>query len=449
MSLFFSQIILNQLIMKRKNFLKVAGTIGVGSMLPLSKIGNLLNAATLGEPPVACTLSPSETRGPFPLFADTAVASQTALVRSNMVGDYPIASGQTSGVPLTLTITVQNLNCTPVPNAKVYLWHCSKNGLYSGYSNAMNAGQAAYTYFRGIQTTDSNGQVTFQTIYPGWYNGRLPHFHVEAYVGNVLKHTSQFAFPLYTETAKSTYTVFNNSGVGVSANNYGYSIPSGASNTAYSADNVFSDIASSQILNPTGSISAGFAASGTFIFDQAVIPLELMSFKGGLENKQTKLWWTTANEVRISHFEIERSNHPSKNYQSIGQIKSQNQSNLTQYNFVDDSILTDDIMYYRLKINGLDGEIEYSKVVVVNRAVVSQMHLSPNPTKAELVLQHPEAYAATYVKFVTLDGRLMATGQIEKGVKASSFEVSWFPKGTYFLIVESGIDRHVFQFVKM
>ena len=54
------------------------------------------------------------------------------------------------------------------------IWQCDAAGSYSQYGT-----QTAQTYLRGIQTTDSSGQVTFTTIYPGWYAGRATHIHVD------------------------------------------------------------------------------------------------------------------------------------------------------------------------------------------------------------------------------------------------------------------------------
>ena len=44
-------------------------------------------------------------------------------------------------------------------------------GVYSGVQG--NSGN----FLRGFQRTDANGQATFQTIYPGWYQGRAVHIH--------------------------------------------------------------------------------------------------------------------------------------------------------------------------------------------------------------------------------------------------------------------------------
>ena len=102
-------------------------------------------------------MTPTETIGPYPSLAD--------LFRSD------IREGK-SGTLLTLTVKVVNANssCAAVPNANVEIWHVDAAGNYSQYGT-----QTTQTYLRGIQTTNSNGEVTFVTIYPGWYQGRATH----------------------------------------------------------------------------------------------------------------------------------------------------------------------------------------------------------------------------------------------------------------------------------
>ena len=47
---------------------------------------------------------------------------------------------------------------------------------------------------RGIQRTDANGIATFQTVYPGWYQGRAVHIHIKVHVGGNVVHTGQLFF---------------------------------------------------------------------------------------------------------------------------------------------------------------------------------------------------------------------------------------------------------------
>ena len=58
---------------------------------------------------------------------------------------------------------------------------------------------------RGIQLTDDNGQVTFQTVYPGWYQGRITHVHFQVFLDSGLAATSQIAFP--EEATAAVYAV--------------------------------------------------------------------------------------------------------------------------------------------------------------------------------------------------------------------------------------------------
>src|SRR5262249_40310184 len=93
-------------------------------------------------------------------------------IRSNIDG-----SSIQTGIPLTLTITVVDSenSCIGLQNAQVDIWHCNADGVYSGEDVENTVG---LTWLRGYQLTDSEGQVTFTTIFPGWYQGRTTHIHL-------------------------------------------------------------------------------------------------------------------------------------------------------------------------------------------------------------------------------------------------------------------------------
>lgn len=192
-----------------------------------------------------CTLTATEVDGPYPLYA---ILSNATLVRSD------IRESKT-GIPLTLTLTVQDLSngCTPIAGAAIYIWHCDKDGLYSGYSASNNAGQAGLTYLRGIQVTNANGQVTFTTIYPGWYAGRITHIHMQVYLNNNLAvtatATSQMAFP-----QAITQEVYSSAL---------YSKGQNSSVSSFAADNIFSDGTGTEMLSISGDTANGYNASLT------------------------------------------------------------------------------------------------------------------------------------------------------------------------------------------
>lgn len=173
--------------MERKIFLKKSlGLIGISAVLAEAcgkdvtgtDTGADTETGTTGD----CVVSPTETEGPYPYPSGEI---------NNPLNRADITGGQT-GVALALTITVVNANndCAAVENARVDIWHCNKDGDYSGYGSF--TGQ---TFLRGYQLGDANGAVTFNTIYPGWYSGRATHIHAEVFVDNVMKKTTQLAFP--------------------------------------------------------------------------------------------------------------------------------------------------------------------------------------------------------------------------------------------------------------
>lgn len=169
--------------MKRSDFLKGLGLAGIGSVMPWRTPAT--HAAPPKPPGVDCILIPNETAGPYPLD----LSSDASKFRQDVTEGRP-------GVPLTLALTVVNVNlgCAPIANARVDIWHCDKDGVYSGYVQP-GSNTVGQTFMRGIQLTDANGRVEFRTIYPGWYSGRITHIHFQVFLSSVLSATSQMAFP--------------------------------------------------------------------------------------------------------------------------------------------------------------------------------------------------------------------------------------------------------------
>jgi len=110
------------------------------------------------------------------------------------------------GQQLELTITIVDAkNGESLAGVDVDLWHCNATGHYSGYDVDPDAlpenisnGQIATnndTFLRGRLTTNAEGQVTFLTIYPGWYTLRTPHIHLKVIEGEICNTTTQLYLP--------------------------------------------------------------------------------------------------------------------------------------------------------------------------------------------------------------------------------------------------------------
>jgi hypothetical protein len=70
--------------------------------------------------------------------------------------------------------------CLGVPSLYVDIWNCNATGVYSGINVTGNVADGGWdsTFLRGIQSTDDDGVVAFETIFPGHYEGRAIHTHL-------------------------------------------------------------------------------------------------------------------------------------------------------------------------------------------------------------------------------------------------------------------------------
>ncbi|OJJ38293.1 hypothetical protein ASPWEDRAFT_24240 [Aspergillus wentii DTO 134E9] len=120
-------------------------------------------------------LAPDILQGPFYVTGE--------LVRRSIREDQP-------GVPLDLDIQLIDVNtCEPMVGAYVDVWNCNATGVYSGVvgdgnGNANDKANLNTHFLRGIQQTDSDGVIQFETLFPGYYNHRATHVH-EAHASHV------------------------------------------------------------------------------------------------------------------------------------------------------------------------------------------------------------------------------------------------------------------------
>jgi protocatechuate 3,4-dioxygenase beta subunit len=200
----------------RRRFLTTTLALGTALQFPLR------SEAAQSQDAGLCRLSAEQEIGPYYL--------EDNLLRSE------ITEGKV-GVPLILDIAIiDERRCAPLANAVVDIWHCDALGVYSGFTkigssqpamppgpppggweDRSHAGFAhdgpppgpppqnkptdKLTFLRGIQRTDSRGNVTFHTIVPGLYAGRTNHIHFKVRVqdaslaGEHVSHVGQVFFP--------------------------------------------------------------------------------------------------------------------------------------------------------------------------------------------------------------------------------------------------------------
>jgi len=141
-----------------------------------------------------CVVRPTQTEGPY--FVDE------RLNRSDIRTD-PTDGTVKPGTPLALTVAVSRISggaCRPLEGAQVDIWHCDAMGLYSDVEDR-RFNTIGRKFLRGYQTSDARGEATFQTIVPGWYEGRTVHIHVKVRTDPRSRRGYEFTSQMYFDDA--------------------------------------------------------------------------------------------------------------------------------------------------------------------------------------------------------------------------------------------------------
>jgi hypothetical protein len=143
----------------------------------------------------------------------------------------------------------------------------------------------------------------------------------------------------------------------------------------------------------------------------SLLPVTGIELGGSASDKQVKLSFKALNEHEMGNYAIERS-ADGTSFTNIGSLQASNANQASaSYSFTDNQPIEGN-NYYRIKGSSINGQIQYSNVVVVKFGVhVSSVAIVPNP--------------------------------IER--KTLKLKVSQLAKGNYHISVTDAIGRSIFQ----
>ena len=178
----------------RREAVRAAGMAGAAYIVAPSLLAACSNPRAAQAATQAATkcakLTPELTEGPY--WVNTMLRRADVRANTKTAGSSP---GVGSGVPLELTINVLDASkdCKPLDGVAVDIWHANAHGVYSDETSQQAGGgtsggdTSGENFLRGYQITGKDpglhrkpvaGQVSFKTIWPGWYTSRAIHIHV-------------------------------------------------------------------------------------------------------------------------------------------------------------------------------------------------------------------------------------------------------------------------------
>jgi|GEM_PF-5988706 len=188
-------------------------------------------------------------------------------------------------------------------------------------------------------------------------------------------------------------------------------------------------------------IGAGY--SGFSIFapgggdgNTTALPISLLYFNTGCEDKAVKVLWATASELNTDYFTIERSTD-GINYTAVGSVEAAgNSTQKREYQFLDKAPLAGS--YYRLVETDLDGSVYYHGI----REISCGGHNDHNPaiyyTPAEGIISILEATGKIPEAIHVFDasGRLISNNVLRYSSNRYILpEALYWPKGVYIVSI--------------
>ncbi len=140
----------------------------------------------------------------------------------------------------------------------------------------------------------------------------------------------------------------------------------------------------------------GCFSADTVVVTVGTVPLKMINYKLLMINEPSLLqgtkqsvenFWTTANEVNVSHFNVQRSTND-KDFITIGKVAAQNK-NSNEYRFYDSPPVEGlGVVYYRIESIDFDGKKQYSEIRTLNikPQTLKGVGISPNPAKTNVTV---------------------------------------------------------------
>ncbi len=174
-----------------------------------------------------------------------------------------------------------------------------------------------------------------------------------------------------------------------------------------------------------------------------VLAPSILSFDGRLQNDAIDLKWTTAQQENLKNIEIEKS-VDGVEFQRIGIVNKSGTKTGDSYSFKD--LFVNEVNYYRLRMNEMNGNNLLSKTVVIkNDDLKQKVWVTGNPFNDFIDLQMANTTSRVKLQLVTIAGEIIA----QKEISTPKQQLRWWisnklSNGIYILKIIT--DKEVFSF---
>ncbi|MFK7783506.1 MAG: T9SS type A sorting domain-containing protein, partial [Crocinitomicaceae bacterium] len=173
------------------------------------------------------------------------------------------------------------------------------------------------------------------------------------------------------------------------------------------------------------------------------LPVELIHFSGMRNDREVMLNWTTATELDNDYFVVERSDD-GQEWQAFDLVfGSGTSTEVTDYEVTDSSPF-DDVTYYRLRQVDYSGNMNFSKVIAVDRQQFTSLEIYPNPGKNSVTVRSERNYEQLKVTDIHGKEIISLEGLDEY---QTHLEVADWKNGIYYVTLSSSFGARTERLV--
>jgi PQQ-dependent dehydrogenase (s-GDH family) len=203
-------------------------------------------------------------------------------------------------------------------------------------------------------------------------------------------------------------------------------------------------------------IEASIASFSSFYFmsTSASLPVNLITFTGRSQNDASLLQWVVDNQDKVDHYVIERSSN-NVDFNKIGSVNVKGiNTEKINYNFSDlNASKIASSLFYRLKIEDIDGTFKYSNVINITfgSVTLTTVNVYPNPVKEKASILINSANDETAkLKIVDNTGRIINQRNltIRKGRNNFEIDMSELPTGLYYIDINGTTFNQKIKLIK-
>ncbi len=192
----------------------------------------------------------------------------------------------------------------------------------------------------------------------------------------------------------------------------------------------------------------GYYSRDTVKVNVGTVPLKMMNYELRMMNdRQIENRWVTANEVNVSHFNIQRSTN-NKDFVSVGKVSANNKS-YNEYSFIDVQFPSLEVLgvgYYRIESIDKNGKKDYSETRTLNfkPQTLNSVSIFPNPARDIVTISCKGAKELLIIDYL---GRIVK--QFNNPTEHQTLNTKQFTKGLYIVkVVTANGATVVSKFVK-